>query len=909
MGLRRLIARTRAAFGGGRLDRELDAEIRAHLEMAADEYARRGLTPDEARAAAVRAFGAVEPMKERYRDTRGLPALDVLRQDARYAWRTLRKAPAVTSVVVLSLALAIGANTAVFSVINALTLRALPVRDAHALVNLSARGAGNQPAIISFPMYRDLRDRQDGLTDILATAGETAVRLTIPDATGGAAELDNMRVSFVTGNYFDVMGVRPAVGRFFSPDEDRDPNTAETLGSVIVLSEAFWARQFGRDPGVVGRTVLVGRARCEVIGVAAPGFTGEAIGNSPIGWVPIVTFTSEDMLAERTGMFTASIGRLKPGVTRAQAEAALTTLFQQLLASEQRVRDDVGAYRLVLQPGGTGLDYGLRRTYARPLLMVMAIVATVLLVACTNVANLLLARAAARRGEIGVRLAIGCSRRRLVGQLLTESLLLSASGGAAGLLLAYWGSEALVRMVSSGPVPIDLDVGPDLRVLGFLLGVTVLTSLAFGLAPALRATRLDVAPVLKGSSRGDVAPRSRQRLSRALVTCQIALSLLLLVAAGLLIRSVQNLHQLDLGFNPERVLIFDLAARNREAAALSQAAWNVYARVKQVPGVESASLSGLVLFSPSDIRTSIDVPGYVAPSPGRLFARFNAVSPGYFETVGMTLVAGRGIEERDTLDRPLAVIVNESFARSYLAGSALGRTIKVGIPRMAVKAGEVVGPRMAVRAGEVVGVVRDAKYNNLRQATDPMIYLSILQAPRSLRSLEVRTRQPVSTIAGPLREAIASADRDVMIRRIVPLRDQVDHSLAAERLIMRLSSAFGALALLLAGIGLYGVMSYTVTQRTGEIGIRMALGATGAAVVWMVLRQTLRLVGAGVLLGVPLALAGARLLTGFLYGLTARDPATLALATTVLAGCAALAAYLPARRAARVNPIAALRCE
>jgi predicted permease len=884
-------------FHGSGLDRDLDAEVRAHLDMAADEYMRRGYPRDAARQAARRAFGDIEPMKEAYRDLRGLPVLDALRQDVRYGVRACRRTPIVTAVVVLSLALAVGANTAVFAVLNGLMLRPLPIHAPEDLVIVDAQhNAG--PTIISFPMYRDLEAQQQVFTGILATAGETPVRLTIEHAGAAPLELDNMRVSFVTGNYFDVLGVAPAVGRFFTPDEDRNPNTAETAGSVIVLSDAFWARQLDRDPGVVGQTVLVGRARCTVIGVTPPGFAGEAVGYSPVGWVPIVPFTGIDSLTERTGTFTSFMARLKPRVTREQAEVSLTPLFQQLLAAEGRVKDDVRSYRVSLKDGATGLDYAVRRTFSRPLLIIMAIVATVLLIACTNVANLLLARAAARRGEIGIRLAIGCSRGRLVAQLLTESLLLSLAGAAAGLGVAYWGSAALLRLVSVGPIPIALDVRPDLRVLAFLVATALVTGFAFGLLPALRATRIDVAPALKSAGRGE-GPRTRHRLSRALVTCQVALSLLLLIGAGLLIRTLRNFHDLDWGFRPEHVLIFDLAhsPQSRQPDAMASVADATYHRIKTIPGIESASVSGLLLFSPSDIGSVVSVPGFTPVSGEQPAARFNSVSPDYFTTVGMTLVKGRGIEERDTFAAPLVAVVNEMMERRYFAGAAVGRVMQLGA-----------GARKG-KPVEIVGVVRDARYNNLRDETKPMFYVPIVQVTRSLRSLEVRTSQPAAIVAPQVRAALASVTKDIMIRRVISLTDQVDQSLAGEQMIMKLSTVFGALALLLACVGLYGVMSYTVSQRTSEIGIRTALGATASSVQWLVLRQMLVMLGAGIAIGIPLALAASRLVSGLLYGLSPGDPLTMLGATIVLGASAGAAAYVPARRAARVDPLTALRYE
>jgi predicted permease len=886
-------------FRTRRRDAWLNDEIQAHLDLLTDEYVRRGMSGDAARAEARREFGGVEHMKDTYRDQRGLPFVDALVQDVRYGARMLRKSPGFTSVAVLSLALGIGANTAVFTFVDAILLRALPVWNPQELVQIKAQRRGDF-GLVSFPMYRDLRDRQQVFTDISAGAGEMPFRLTIPDRDGHTAELDNMRVSLVSGNYFAVLGVRPSAGRLITPDDDRNPESSVSAGSVVVLSDGLWDRQFGRDPGVLGRTILIGQSACNVIGVAPRGFFGEVVGASPAVWVPLVPFSSPDDLDNRGGVFTSYVARLKPRVGRERAQAAMTVLFQQLLKAEGRVRDHVEDNTIALAAADAGIDNPLRRTYATPLRIVMAIVALVLLIACANIANLLLARAASRRGEIGVRLAIGCSRARLVGQLLTESVMLSALGALAGVGFAYWGTQTLLGMISFGPVPVRLDLTPDARVLTFLVAVGILTGVAFGLVPALRATRVDLAPSLQGARRGDAGVPARQRLSRALVTAQVSLSLLLLIGAGLLIRSLHNLHNVDWGFRPEHVVVFDLAhnPQNRAPAALADVAWRAYERVKQIPGVESASVSGIMLFSPSDIGAGLTIRDYTPVAGERVTARYNSVSPGYFETVGMRLIDGRGIEDRDVQNGTPVAVINESLARKYFAGGrAVSRTMQIGRGTNASK------------PMEIVGVVRDAKYNNLREDAKPMFYVPFAQIPRQVRSVEVRTAESLPAITASVRQALADVSKDLMLRRVLSLSDQVDQSLAAERLIMRLCSFFGALALLLACVGLYGVMAYSVTQRTGEIGIRMALGATEHSILWLVLRETTRVVVVGVMVGVPLAFASTRLVSAFLFGLTATDPQTIALATLVLLTAAGVAAYLPARRAASVDPIVALRYE
>ncbi len=709
-----------------------------------------------------------------------------------------------------------------------------------------------------------------------------------------------------------MLGVHPALGRFFTEDEDRNPASSQVAGSLAVLSYSFWERQFGRDPNVLDRTIVITRSPCRVIGVAPRGFFGEMVGSEPDIWVPLISFSSSDNLENRRGQFTSHMGRLKPGVSREEAEKKITLLFQQLIQDE-RVQSpspnqtaSIRDFSIQLEQGATGVGYGpLRRTYTRPLWIIMAIVALVLLIACANVANLLLARGVARRREIAARLALGCSRMRLVRQLLTESVLLSAFGTIAGLIVAYWGIRLLVQMVDTGPQPLRLDLTPDFRVLAFTSAVMVLTGIAFGIAPAWRASRLDLVSAIKDQGFGGIGKHGRQYLGRTLIAVQIALSLLLLIGAGLLIRSLYNLRSIDPGFRPAQVYVFDLAHNpsNREPAAMALVAHQALERVRQIPGIESSSFSGLLLFSPSDISAPLKIQGYTPSQDERVSARFNSVSSGYIETVGMKLTAGRSIEDRDTHNSPPVAVINESMARRFFsvaAGSSatvLGQTIEID-------AGAMKGKRI-----EIVGVVRDAKYNDLRAETKPMFYIPIEQLPRSLRSLEVRTKEPLAAIAEPVRRALLEVSRDVMIRRIITLSDQVDRTIAGERLITSLCVVFGLLALLLASIGLYGVISYAVTQRTHEIGIRMALGANEKSVLWLVLRQSLTIVLLGIAAGLSLVFVATRLISSFLYGLSPLDPLSIGLSLMLLGLVSLLACYLPAQRATRVNPIVALRQE
>jgi predicted permease len=898
--LPRLSNAWRTLFRQSAIERDLDDELQAALETLVDRYRAQGMPEESARRAARMALGGIEPIKEAVRDVRAGAQIESMLSDVRFALRTLRRSPAFTTAAILSLALGIGANTAIFTLINALLLRPLPVRDPASLVEMSA-GKGGEP-YVSFPMYRDIAAHQQIFTDVFATAGETPERVTVPSETGPASEIDNVRISFVSGNYFSMLGLVPAVGRFFAPDEDKNPDSASAAGSVVVLSDAFWDRQFGRDPSLVGRTILIGRVRCQVIGVTPRGFVGEVIGNAADGWVPLTTFSSREDLDNRHGVFTAYIGRLKPGIDITTAQASLTALFQHLLAAEGLTKVPPQRSSIALESVAAGLDFSMRRTYLKPLFIVMGMVAVVLLIACANIANLLLARAAARRGEISVRLALGCSRSRLVRQLLTESVLLSLMGAGLGLLVSRWAVTSLAEMALRGPIGLRLNLSPDVRVFTFLSALSIATAIAFGLVPALRSTRVDLGPALKGLRRGS-GSMAKQRASRLLVICQVALSLLLLIGAGLLVRSFQKLHQQDLGFSTAHVLIFSLAhgAADRTPAAMVAVEKAARERVAAIPGIAAASFSGMLIFSPSDIGAAFSIPGHPSPSGEPLIARYNSVSPGYFETLGMTIIAGRSFEEPDDLvDAPAVTVVNESFAREFLS---------VRIP-------EAVGRRIVVDPGpkggktiEVVGVVHDAKYNDLREAPKPLFFLPYAQFTRSLRSLQIRTAQPVGAVAGPVREALSGATKDIMIRGILPFREQVDSSLAAEQMLLRLCVLFGGLALLLACLGLYGVIAYSVAQRTAEIGVRVALGATPASVMRAVLRDTLVLVAGGILIGIPASLAAGRLLASFLWGLTPRDPATLAFATLTLLASAALAAILPAIRAARIDPIVALRYE
>ncbi|PYU89080.1 MAG: hypothetical protein DMG08_22755 [Acidobacteria bacterium] len=871
----------------GRLDRDMDEELRFHMERQIDDNIKKGMAPQEARFAALRAFGGVE---------------EELWHDLRYGVRMLRKNPGFTAVAIVTLALCIGANTAIFSLINAVLIRSLPVSRPEQLVLLQARHRG-EPRYISYPMYRDLAERQQVFSGVIATSGQGSRRFTL---AGSGRQLEQVRTGKVSMNYFAVLGVEPFLGRTFA---DVPENTAVP---EAVISYGFWERQFGRDPAVIGKEIrtTIGNAPdvaervFTIVGVTPPEFFGETVGDAPEVWVPIAYSITESSLKSRRGSFIQVIGRLKPDVSEPQALAATNVLYQQLLAEEIALgptmvlqQHRAADYRVVFENAAGGLDR-LRRQYSMPLFFLLAAAAVVLLVACSNLANLLLARGTSRSRELAVRLALGAKRSRLVRQLLTESLLLAVAGSALGLVVASFGSTLLVAMITTRAGSVILDAAPDARVLGFALLLSCGTALLFGLVPAYRAAAVGIGPALKLASRNQSAGAGTQRLGRVLVAAQVALSLALVSGAGLLLRSILKLHALDTGFDKANVLLVDveihLVPRPQRPALYRQ----IQQGLRDLPGVRSTSLSFIGLFDPGEMSGSISIEGYEPPPGPPPLARYNAVSHDYFGTVGMKLVAGRPFTDRDVAGAPRVAIVNEAFARAFFGGrNPLGRRIA---NREKFD---------STRACEIVGVVRDFKYNDLRQEARSMFFVPIFQSESEFNSVQARTdANPLGSVE-PVRRLILAANPDIEIREFKTLEDQVDRSLTRERLLSKLTSVFGLLALVLAGTGLYGILSYAVARRTQEIGIRMAIGARGAEVRWMLLRDALVLAGIGILSGVPLALASGHLFRSFLCGLTPNDVPTLAGSVVLMLAVAVVAAYLPARRASKVDPILALRYE
>lgn len=898
--LSRLFGGFTALFRKHRVEQDLDEELHAYLETSIEEKMRAGVDREDAVRAARVEIGSLEAVKDYTRDVGWEAGLESLWRDVRYAGRTLRKSPAFSAVAILTLALGIGANTAIFTVINAVMLRQLPVEHPDELISLATVYPDNVEPVFSYAAYRQFAVDAAHVADAIAASSVRRDAVTID---GPPEPIDH---KWVSGNYFTTLGVPAAVGRTLLASDDRLPPGEP----VAVLSDAYWARRFGRDRSVVGRTFRFKATTFTIVGVASRGFSSDTVGEAPDIWMPQTSQPDAPSYLWRGHSTTwlAILARLRPGVTLAQARAGLEPVYDRIRDEVARgtdsseFRKSVLESRLVVSKASGGSSR-LRGPLSAPLLILMGFVALVLVITCANVANLMLARAAARRRETAICLALGAARRRVVRQGLAEALLLAALGGAGGLLLAFWGSSVLVALVS-GALPLSIDVSPDVRVLAFTMLVSCATAVLFGLLPAVRAARIDALPALKGGGpgRGTV----RIPLRRTLVVTQIAVSLVLLVVAGLFVRSLLKLKEVDTGFDPDRVLLFQVTPPVDKRPLSAEERRNLYrrllARAETVPGVQGGSASFSGLFTRGTWRNVITVEGFV-PRSGvtpRTFA--NSVTPRYFDVMRIAVLRGRGFTDDDRETAAKVAVVNQTFVRQFFGGAdPIGK-------RVGLCSSDPCGspPRGMM---EIVGMTEDAKYVDLREEKRPMLYVPFTQDEQNLREVEVRTAGAPAAVAATLHRELAGVDSRLAIVAMVELRTQVDASIVAERLIAKLSATFGLLALALAAVGLYGVIAYVTTQRTAEIGIRMALGADRGDVRRLVLRDTLTLVVVGVVIGIPAALAGARLLASQLYEVGPNDPLAVSLSLVTLSVAALVAGYLPARRASRVDPLIALRAE
>ncbi len=829
----------------------------------------------------------------------------------------LGKNRAFMAVAVLSLALGIGANTAIFTLIDYVVLRSLPARAPDQLVVL-ARNPEKPSSSFNYPDYRYIRDHNRSYVGVMATAEGRTVAFAVSGEHGTSAEV--VPAAQVSGNYFDVLGVPAAIGRLLTPAD----NVNEGAHPYVVLSWDLWQRRFGGGRSVVGRGITLNGVPFTIVGVAARGFHGTSVGNHSDVFMPIVMMPSVNPPAQgwntRHWWWLNIVARLRPGVTLASARSELDVLWQQILKADPQYKPRP-AYdkefekfdRMTVLPGSGGWSY-FRVQFAKPLTVLMIVVGLVLLIACANVANLLLARAAGRRKEIAVRLAIGAGRARLIRQLLLETVVVSILGGLAGLLFAWWGVRVLLELMPKRAIPLDLHLSPDLRVATFAFVASVLTGVLCGLAPALQSTRPDLVASLKNETAA--ARRSRFDLRRLLVVVQVATSLLLLIGAGLFVRSLSNLNSLDPGFVRERVLLVSInpQASGYQGQRLRDYYETLLAETRSWPEVRSASLANITPLDGSRWNSDIRVQGYEFKPNEKPYVDFNAVSPHFFETLGIPIIAGRDFRDQDNppftpdpkpkpdpaekTSGPRVVIVNESFAKKFFPNR------------------QVVGARMCRgdkfkmdESYEIIAVVKDARYFSVREAVEPMVYFPTWRNGAGMLELLVRTTAEPERIAGAIRREAAALDPAIPVLQTLTMSEQFDNNISRERLLTTLCGFFGALALLLAAVGLYGVMVQSVTRRVREIGIRMALGAQGPEVLWLILREVTVMVGIGALIGLPLALGLTRLVRTYLFGLTPQDPASIAGSVLVLLSVTALSGLIPARRATRVDPMIALRFE
>ena len=921
-----------------RVDRELDEELESFIRASEADKQRAGMSPTAARRAARAEVGSRAVIKHQVWSSRWESTLDHLAQDIRFSLRMLLKSPAYTSVALLSLALGIGANTAIFTLIDQVLLRTLPVLHPEQLVTFGDAGNAGVAGGIDlgdfglFPWYFSRQLESDpgpfqGVAAYGSFSDKASVRL--PGASSNTSAV-LATATLVSGNYFSVAGAEPILGRAISPADDATPGS----GAVAVLGYRFWQRTMSADPAVLGQTIAINGTPFSIVGVMPPSFQGiKQQTESADLWTPISMqaqiFSGPSYLTRDGGYFLQLFGRLSPQAAsdpKAFAQSQ-TWLDQQIrvgiLANEGKTvtaarQREIDQHTVKLIPSARGYSL-IRSQYGASLLILMAVVALVLLIACANLANFLLARTAARQREMATRLALGSSRGRILRQCLLETALLSLAGGLLGLAVAFASTRALIAFVSRGAAQIALSPTPDGSVLLFTLGVCLLTALFFGLAPALNAARTSAAGSLSGSARNETSSRNARFWPRTLVASQVVLSLLLLVGAGLFLRTLQNLQVQDYGFERTHLLVgvIDPALVGYKPSQTPALYRSLLERLSAIPGVRSAALSAIPPMNAGNWTSNIKPQGYTPAPKENMVSILNRVSGRFFETTGIEIAAGRAINESDTLTSLKVAVVNQSLAKRYFPkGDALGHSLTIEID-------SVKGPWL------IVGVARDIKALGPRDTTPrTMTYLPLAQmqpfnppdpatpaaAPeenqdRFANAILVRTTgDPTCTIAA-LRAAVAQVDPNLPILSVQTMQERVDGFMTQLTLVSRLTGLFSALASLLAAIGLYGVMSYSVVRRTGEIGIRLALGAQTRAVLWMVMRESLLLLAVGLAIGLPLTWACTQLIRDQLYGVKAIDPASFAAAIVIVAVMTLFAAWLPARRAAQIDPMNALRCD
>ena len=835
--------------------------------------------------------------------------MDTFWQDFRYGVRTLIKNPGFTVIAVLTLALGLGANTAIFSLTDQILLRLLPVENPKELVVLRSPGPksghmwsdGDSASSFSYPLYKEVRDNNNVFSGVLA-------RFAVALSVSGEGQTERANGELVSGNYFEVLGVRPVVGRVFNQDDDR----AAGAGQVIVLSHGYWTRHFGGDPAILNKTLVVNGVAMTVVGVTRSGFTGVQVGQTPDIFIPITMKAQMtpnwDGLDNHRDYWLAIIGRLKPGLKAAQAEEAFAPVHRQILETElplagrfsPETQQRFLEKRMLMEPGSRGRAV-LQRDVKEPLLVLMGMVGLVLLIACANVANLLMARGASRQREIAIRMAVGAGRWRLIRQFLVESLTLSLIGGGVGLLVAAWTIGALVGAIPESLGAVGLSSGLDGRLLVFTFALAIATGLLFGVMPAMKATRLNLEGTLREQGSSVSGGLSQVRFRKGLVVSQVVLTAVLLVGAGLFARSLSNLKNLDLGLRPENLITFSIAPElnayspERTIAIFDQLHQNLSA----LPGVESVSESMMGAFTDNSASSNITVEGYQAQDGEDMDARNDRIGPGYFSTMGIPLLQGREFGPADTAKSQQVAIINETLARRFFENrSPIGSKIAFG-------GGDKIRPDI-----EIVGVVKDSKHASVREKSVPFIYIPYSQ-DKTIGDIYfyIRTKQEVGQMVAATRREVGRLDGNLPVFKVKTLEGQIDESLFNDTFLTLLSMCFALLAALLASIGLYGVMAYTVTRRSREIGIRMALGATRGTVSWLILREVVVLAAIGLVVGLPAAYGLGKFAESLLFGVKTSDPLVFVGAGLLLTTATLLGGLLPARKAASIDPLVALRCE
>jgi predicted permease len=888
-------------FGKRRPQDDFSDEILAHLEFEIEQLRAEGLSEEEARARARLRFGNLTRVQERFYESSRWEWLDTLFRNVRFGARMMARTPVSSLIAVLVLALGIGANTAIFTLLNAVLLRSLPVEHPEELVLFGEGNSGGAAnglpdrswELFSWHAFQDFHKRNSVFSDLAALG---SAYFGMHAGVAGSSDPEKVNVELASGTFFRTLGVKPTLGRTLEPADDGAPGTSP----VAVASYSYWQRRFGESPLALGAAVTMNETTYRIVGVAPKGFFGAIVGQLPDLWVPVTMWKEispgwnglDNNLFQTLYLF----GRLKPGVSREQAGANVNLLFQQMVRGyagptpSRKQLDDIRHARVELTPGGSGISH-VGREYFSPLLILMTAAGIVLLIACTNVANLLLARAAARQQEFAIRRSIGAARKQLVQQLLIEGALLGAAGAALGLALAWGMGKALLAMVSAGGDVTTLDLLPDARILVFTVALTVCTVLLFAVAPALRATRTDPAGSLR-RGRGI----AQNRLASGLIVGQVALSLALLCGAGLFLRSLINLMHVDIGFDDRNVMTAWVDAPGyRDDARLRTMMARVEETVGAIPGVHAAAFA-FSTFNGMEWTQTVKVTGRPVndhdPSVHHSIGGYQ-----FLDATGMRILAGRGLTRDDTATSPKVAVISETMARDYFPGvSPIGKHFSIGADP----------PWQNI---EVVGVVKDAKYMMVDEETKPAAFYPETQHNGFLSSLVIRYSGETGGLVRQVRSAVASVDSGVLVTEFKPLDEIVDRSMTQQRVLAQLATAFAALAALLACVGIYGVMSYGIARRTNEFGIRMALGAERREVLGLVLRETITLAAIGTGCGLVIALASGRLVNSVLFGLQARDPWAIGIATALMIAVTLGAGWVPARRATRIDPMVALRHE